>query len=108
MDTPTYHGAVSRSWPFIFFLLVQDLNDFKGQRINVGRFESSLVSKTEIKNSPKVCFLKLLVTLRAQSHVLDRNISNSCFSRFSKNRSTFVSSVYIRIVFISKLSLTPS
>ena len=32
-----------------FFLLVQRLNDFKGQRINVGRFESSLVSKTEKK-----------------------------------------------------------
>ena len=103
VDTPTYRGAVSRSWPFIF-----SFGDFKGQRINVGRFESSLVSKTEIKNSPKVCFLKLLVTLRAQSHVLDRNISNSCFSRFSKNRSTFVSSHYILIVFISKLSLTPS
>ena len=59
MDTPTYHGAVSRSWPFVFFHLVQGLNDFKGQRINVGRFESSLVFKTEIKNSPKV-FLEII------------------------------------------------
>ena len=59
-------------------------------------------------NYPKVCFLKLVVTLRAQSHVQDRNISNSCFSPFSKNRSTFVSSHYVLIVFISKLSLTPS
>ena len=38
----------------------------------------------------------------------DRNLSNSCFSRFSKNRSTFVSSHYILIIFISKLTLTPS
>ena len=42
-----------------FFLSVQSLNDFKGQRINVGRFESSLVFKTEIKNSPKV-FLEII------------------------------------------------